>query len=243
MWALGYPQQAVQRSQEALTAANQLGLPYSQAFALYGSAFLHTFLREVQVVHKRVVEMRALCEEYGLQELSALGTIIDGWAVTERGQATQGIAQMQQGLAAYQATGAQLSLPHLFAMLAEAHTKTGQADEGLRVLTEAVDVMQRHGEKLFAPWLLRLKGELLLALSPKHSTEAEQCFLDAIDAAQRSEAKSWELRVTVRLTQLWYQRGKREKSRQVLAEIYGWFSEGEDTADLCEAKTLLSAWS
>ena len=137
----------------------------------------------------------------------------------------------------------ELSLPHLLAMLVEAHAKTGQAAEGLQVLTEAVDVMQRHGEQLFASWLFRLKGELLLALSPEHSTQAEQCFLDAIDTAQCSQAKSWELQATIRLSQLWHQQGKQKRARQALAEMYDWFDEGGDTADLCEAQALLTAWS
>lgn len=243
LWALGYPEQAVRRSREGLTAADQLGLPYSQVFALYGEAVLHTFRRDVKVVQTRVQEMITLCEKYGLQEMLALGTIIDGWALAECGHATQGIARMQRGLATYQATGARLSLPHLLAMLVEASAQAEQANEGLEVLTEAVDAMQHSGEQLFAPWLLRLKGELLLALSSEQHFEAEQCFLDAIDAAQCSQAKSWELQATIRLTQLWHQQGKRKRARQRLAEIFGWFSEGGDTTDLREAKALLSAWS
>ena len=221
LWALGYPEQAVKRSQEGLRLAEQLGLPYSQVFALYGAAILHTFRRDVQVVQKHVQEMIMLFEKYGLQELLALGTITDGWALSACGNGTQGqgIVQMQRGLATYQATGARLSLPHLLGMLVEAYVQTdqaNQADEGLRVLTEAVDAMQRNGEQLFASWLLRLKGELLLALSPEHSPEAEQCFLDAIEAAQCSQAKSWELQATICLTQLWHQQGKRKRACQSL---------------------------
>ena len=248
LWALGYPEQAVKRSQEGLTVAEQLGLPYSRVFALYGAAILHTFRRDVQVVQKHVQEMITVCEKYGLQELLALGTIIDGWALSACGNGIQGqgIAQMQRGLATYQATGARLSLPHLLAMLVEAYVQTdqaNQADEGLTVLTQAVDAMQRSGEQLFASWLSRLKGELLLTLSPEYSTEAEQCFLDAIDAAQCFQAKSWELQATICLAQLWYQQGKRKRARQRLAEMHGWFTEGEDAADLREARALLTRWA
>ena len=103
--------------------------------------------------------------------------------------------------------------------------------------------MQRHGEQVFAPWLSRLKGELILVLSPEQHAEAERCFLDAIEAAQCSGAKLWELQATICLTRLWHQQGKRDRARQVLAEMYGWFTEGGNTPDLCEAKALLTAWA
>ena len=241
LWAIGYPKQATERGQAALAVADQLGVPYSRAFALYGAALLHVLLQEREIVCTYVEEMIALCEKYGLQELSALGAIMNGWIMVDRGQAVQGIAQIQRGLAAYQATGAELSLPHLLALLVEAYVKTGQVNEGLRVLTEAIDVMQRHGEQIFASWLFRLKGELILLLSPEQQVEAEQCFLDAIDAAQHSHAKSWELQATICLAQLWYQQGKRKNARQVLTAMYGWFSEGKDGADLRAVQDLLSA--
>jgi predicted ATPase len=166
--------------------------------------------------------------------------------------------QMRQGLAAFQATDAKQWLPFFFCELAWAYGRVGRPDEGLTLLAEAQAMMENTGERLYEVELYRLKGTLTLQTKTGHrqvtnkstpsqdksqatpEAEAEACFWKAIEIAQRQSAKSLELRAVLSLSRLWQQRGKREEARQMLAELYGWFSEGFDTADLQEAKALLA---
>jgi predicted ATPase len=125
------------------------------------------------------------------------------------------------------------------ALIAEACGKTGQVEEGLMSLSEALSLMTRTGEHVFEPELHRLKGELLPSLSTDNHTEAETCFQKAISIARNQHAKSWELRAATSLARLWQSRGKRQEACELLAPVYGWFTEGFDTADLKDAKALL----
>jgi predicted ATPase len=136
--------------------------------------------------------------------------------------------------------GGKLALPYLLGLLAEAHGNAGQAAEGLRVLGEALAIVDESGERRFAAELHRLKGELLLQQARSLRTEAESCFRQAIDLARDQQAKSLELRAVMSLSRLWQTQGKRAEAYQMLAEIYGWFSEGFETPDIREAKSLLA---
>jgi predicted ATPase len=162
-----------------------------------------------------------------------------------QGQEEVGIAQMHQGLSAWQATGARLAWPGWLSLLAEAYGNAGQVEEGLRVLVEALAAVHKSGERRWEAELYRLKGELLLrqpvGAGLKHVPleEAETCFRQAVHIARRQRAKSLELQAVMHLSRLWRQQGKHDEARQSLAEIYGWFTEGFDTADLQEAKALL----
>ena len=163
--------------------------------------------------------------------------------------------QIRQGLAAYQATGAESARPYFLALLAEAHGKVGQTGEGLTVLAAALDLVNKTGERFYEAELYRLKGELTLRMGERetgrkgeqekvaHSptppfslSSPEECFRQAIEIAQRQSAKSLELRAVMSLSRLWQRQGKKDETRQMLVEIYGWFTEGFDTADLQEAK-------
>src|SRR5262249_46492705 len=169
----------------------------------------------------------------------ARGTILRGWVLAAQGQAEEGIAQMRQGLTAHRATGAEHARPYYLALLAEAYGKGGQAEEGLTVLDEALAMVNKTRERFYEPELHRLKGELLLALSAENQAMAEGYFQQAIDIARHQSAKSLELRAVTSLSRLLKTQGKTEAARQLLAEMYGWFTEGFDTADLQEAKALL----
>jgi predicted ATPase len=146
---------------------------------------------------------------------------------------------MRQGLAAIRAMGQKLSLPAYLARLAEACGNSGQAEEGLRLLVEALGHVDHTGERYYEAEVYRLKGELLLRQAVPDAPQAEACFQRALVVARRQQAKSWELRVALSLSRLWQQQGKRAEARQILAEVYGWFTEGFDTPDLQEAKVLL----
>jgi predicted ATPase len=179
--------------------------------------------------------------EQGFASWLAPGTIVRGWALAQRGQGEEGIAQMRQGLAAYLAMGAELGRPRQLAMLAEAYGRVGQTAEGLAVLAEALTAVHKTGEQFYEAELDRLKGELLLQQPAGSGDEAETCFRQALDVAHRQQAKSWELRAAMSLSRLWRQQGRRDEARELLAPVYGWFTEGFDTADLQEAQALLEA--
>jgi predicted ATPase len=173
----------------------------------------------------------------------ATGTILRGWALAEQGQGEEGMAQMRQGLAARHATGAEADRPYLLALLAEGYGKAGRTMEGLHVLAEALAVMDAIRERYYEAELYRPKGAFLLRHAAEQDAEAEACFHQALEVARRRQAKSLELRAAMSLARLWQSQGKREDARQLLAEIYGWFTEGFDTADLQEAKALLEELS
>jgi predicted ATPase len=162
-----------------------------------------------------------------------------GWALAHQGQVQEGIEQITQGLMDYRAPGAQLALPHYLALLAEVYGTMGQPEAGLTVLTEALALVDKTGVRLWEAELYRLKGALLVQQSSENHLEAETCFQHAMAIAQNQQAKSWELRAATSLARLRQQQGKREEARQVLGDVYGWFTEGSDTADLQEAKALL----
>jgi predicted ATPase len=173
----------------------------------------------------------------------AWGTILQGWVLAEQGHAEEGITQIRQGLDALRATGTELWRPRGLALLAEAYGKGGQVEEGLTVLAEALAADNKSEERMYEAELWRLRGELTLQASTQSTEssaqEAEGYFLTALAIARQQQAKSWELRAATSVARLWQQQDKREDARQLLAEIYGWFTEGFDTKDLQEAKTLL----
>lgn len=238
LWLLGYPDQALKRDQEALAMAQELSHPFSIVFALDFAAVLHQFRQETQAAKERSAAVIALSSEHGFPFWIAGATVTRGWALAMEGKIEEGIAQMRQGLAAWKATGAEVGVPYYLALLAEAYGQAGQAEEGLSALAEALASVDNTKQHCWEAELYRLKGELLL-MQDEAEADAEACFRQAIQVARRQEAKSWELRATVSLCRLWQQQGKREEARQLLAEVYGWFTEGFDTPDLKEAKALL----
>ncbi|MBI3796344.1 MAG: AAA family ATPase [Deltaproteobacteria bacterium] len=257
LWHLGYPDQALKRVHEAFTLAQELSHPNSLVYALGWAAIVHRYRREGQAAQKWAEAVIALSTERGFPYFLAEGTIWRGSALAEQGQREEGIAQIRQGLAAYQATGS-LQRPEFFALLAEAYGESGQIEEGLGILVETLAVIHKRGERYFyAAELYRLKGQLMLQQFKVQSSrfnvtdprplapdpQAEACFHKAIEIARQQQAKSLELRAVMSLSRLWHQQGRKEEARQMLAEIYGWFTEGFDTVDLKEAKALLDELS
>jgi predicted ATPase len=187
----------------------------------------------------------ALAREQGFVQRLAGGTVLWGSALAMQGAGMEGISEMRQGLATYQAIGAGLGLTHYLALLAEAYAQAGQTTAGLATVAEALGVVDTYGERFCEAELCRLKGELLLVQEDTRPTEveAEACFRQALNVARRQEAKALELRAAMSLSRLWQCQGKRAEAYELLAPIYGWFTEGFDTADLQEAKALLAELS
>jgi class 3 adenylate cyclase/predicted ATPase len=239
LWLLGYPAQARQRSQEALALAQELSHHYSLAFTLHFAAVLHQSCREVQVAQARTEALMVLSGEHGFLLWMATGTVLRGWALAEQGHGAEGIVQMSQGEAAYQATGAQIWRPYYLALLAEAYGKVRQTAQGLTVVDEAMAFVHNSEDRYYEAELYRLKGVLLLQQAIPETSQAEACFRQALEIASCQQAKSWELRAAMSLSRLWQRQGKRVEARGLLAPVYNWFTEGFDTADLQEAKALL----
>src|SRR5262249_30590780 len=149
LWSLGYPEQALRRSREALTLAQELVHPFSLAYAMCFAGMLCQLCRDVQAAQERATAAIALCTEQGFALYLARGTILQGWVMAKQGQGAEGLAQMRQGLVAYQATGAAVFRSYYLAFLAETYGKVGQAEEGLTVLAQALDVVHKTGERLY----------------------------------------------------------------------------------------------
>jgi DNA-binding transcriptional MerR regulator len=239
LWMLGYPEQGLARSQEAMMLAQQSAHPYSRSFALCCAAIFHQFRREVCFTQERAEAVINLAKEQGFPQWRAQGSIVRGWALAQQGQAKEGIEQLQQSMQAFRATGAEINQPYFLALLAEAHGTIGEPEAELTVLTEALTHIDTKGERWYESECYRLKGELLLQQGSDNQAEAVSCFAQAIAVAQSQQAKFWELRATTSLARLWQWQGKQAEAHALLAPVYGWFTEGFDTADLIEAKALL----
>jgi predicted ATPase len=280
LWLLGYPDQALKKSREALALAAGTSHPFAVAHTLGLAASFYLLRREEPLARERAETVITLATEQGFPFWLAHGMIVRGGALAEQGQVQEGIAQVQQGLVAFRATRAEGRLPYFLALLAEAYRQGGQAEERLSVLAEARATVDKTGERFYEAELYRLKGELLLTqegnsqkskvknqkskvgispqpLAPSPQAQAEECFLKAIEIAQKQQAKSLELRAVMSLVRLrQYQTQNHEspntqheihnrlnEAHKLLAEVYNWFTEGFDTKDLQEAKALLEELS
>ena len=251
LWMLGYPDQARARSRQAAVLADELSHAYTRVFALHLAGILHQFLREVESVQANADIVVPLSREGGFVRCLAGGLMRRGWALAERGAPTEGIAQIQEAFATWRQMGVALGQPLLLARLAEAYGRARRADDGLRVITQALEVAHRTSERYYEAELLRLKGELLLQSQTGRPAgegdhprvrDAEECFAQALALARQRQARSLELRAATSLGRLWQRQGKGADAGRLLAEVYGWFTEGFDTPDLREAKSLLEAW-
>jgi predicted ATPase len=207
---------------------------------------LHQVRRDQQATQEQAEAAITVSTEQGFPLYLAGGMIWQGWAQAMQGREAEGIAQISQGVETWTATGAVQGRTWHGALLAEAYGNAGQAEDGLTTLEEAFALLQNDGERFYAAELYRLKGELLQnAVDGMQSTAwtPETCFQRAIEAARGQQAKSLELRAATNLARLWQSQGKRDEARELLGGVYGWFTEGFDTADLIDAKTLLDELS
>jgi serine/threonine protein kinase/predicted ATPase len=247
LWLLGYPDQAVERSREAVTLGGNLGHPTTYALALYFATMLRQYCREVRAVRESAEAIAAIAREHGLSLWRANSLIMGGWALVEQGEGASGLAQLRQGLTEWVATGAETHRTYFLGLLAEALGREGRIAEGLEVLAEALTFVSGTGTVFYAAELHRLQGEFLLSQEGTEAEiacrEAEACFRRALTVARGQQAKSLELRAAMSLTRLYQKQDRQTEARPLLAETYGWFSEGFDTSDLREAKALLAELS
>jgi class 3 adenylate cyclase/predicted ATPase len=234
LWLLGYPDHALRRSREALALARELSHPFTLCFALYYSAWVHQQRGERQAVEERIDATITLATEQELTRWTLQGAVLKGWLLIQQAKGQEGILQLRQG-----AREAVRDQSHCVALLAEAYGKEGNTKEGLRVVTEELARVRLTGGRVYEAELHRIQGELLLTQTEPDEAQAESCFRQAIEVAHRQQAKSLELRAAMSLSRLWQRHGKKAEAQRLLAEIYGWFTEGFDTADLKQAKALL----
>ena len=239
LWVLGYPAQALALLHESLALAHELSHPFSLAWVRYRAAMVSQLRRDVPAVHEHAEACAALATEQGFPYVAALGTSLRGWALALQGQGVEGMAEARQGTAAFRATGAALTVPYFYTVLADVAAHLGYTDDGLQTLAEAHTLVEQHEERWWEAEIHRLRGVLLLRQPGTPQAEGEAWLQRALDVARRQEAKSLELRAAMSLARLWQQQGKGAEAYELLAPIYGWFTEGFDTADLQDAKALL----
>jgi predicted ATPase len=239
LWSLGFPAQALQHSQTARTLAQEVAHPWSLAHALVWAATVHQCRREAAAAHALAAAAMTLATAQGFVEWGTRGTVLHGWALALQGQGEAGLAAIRQGLAANLATGSTMYQPYGLGLLAEAYGAGGHPDEGLHALAEARAVLDTTEVWDYAAELSRLQGALLLQQAVPDAAQAEACFQQALAIARQQQAKSWELRAATSLARLWQAQDKRQDASALLTPVYAWFTEGFDTADLQEAKTLL----
>jgi predicted ATPase len=239
LWCLGYPAQAMQWSQEALALAQALAHSYSLATAECSAIYQHAYRREAQAVQVQADALLTLATAQQFPQFMAHATFWQGWLLAVQGQVVAGLAQMHQGVAAIVATGQRVAWPRYLVLLAEAAGHAGQVAEGLRLLAEALTALEESKRGQLLAEAHRVQGELLLRQAVPDVAQAEACFQQALAVAHRQQAKGWELRAAISLARLWHRQGKWTEARELLVPIYGWFTEGFDTADLQEAKVLL----
>jgi predicted ATPase len=238
-WDQGYPDQALRHVEEAITAARAASHPLSDAFALSFAAMLHQLRGEVALCRERAESALALAIEQVLPYWAAYAIVLSGWALVEEGQEEEGLVRLRAGIDANRATGANVRGPQWLALLAEACLDTGRIEEGLSAVSEALAVTEQTGARYREAELDRLEGELRLAAKQPDKSGAEGSFRKAIAIARAQQAKSFELRAATSLARLLARQGRRAEARDLLAPIYGWFTEGFDTSDLKDAKALL----
>jgi hypothetical protein len=235
---LGYVDQAGLRREEALAGARRLS-PYSQAYVLC-FAWVDDWIerpKSAQAMLRSAEEVLAISSEQSFPLWFGVGNILRGWCLSTLGGQAEGVPACLEGLAIYRTMGCNLNGPFVRMILAEVYGMAGHPDKGLDWLAEAAELVEMTQERWAEAEMHRIRGALLLSVH-QHAA-AEDSYRHALAVARRQSAKFWELRAALDLAHLWLDQGKRTEARDLLAPIYGWFTEGFDTPVLQDAKALL----
>jgi tetratricopeptide (TPR) repeat protein len=236
-WMLGYPDRSLDELKAAVRSAETLGHPLTLAQTLcLAAAFVHIFRHEPLAVASYAERTLRICEEHSIAQYHAIAVCVNGWALSASGESKKGLAQIGQGLDGY---GLGMNQHMLLALQADAQLASGNPEAALASVAAGLEAVEKAGgAPPLEAELHRLKGEALLTAAGAVS-KAEAAMQRGIAVARRENAKSWELRAATSLARLWREQGRRTEARELLAPIYGWFTEGFDTQDLKEAKALL----
>jgi len=237
LFCLGFPDQALTQSNKAIAGARRLPHPPSLAMSLGMDALLLSIIGDDMGLEQRTDDLVAVATDQGFPFYRATGAIFRGWVKAKNPDVTEGLSLLRAGSSAYSATGATAWMPWYIALLAGACEIAGQIEEGAARLDQALQLVEKTGERWFAAELDRQRGRLLLRQGLPE--DAEELYRKALGIAREQEAKLWELRAAASLARLWRDQGRRAAARDLLAPVYGWFTEGFATPDLKEAKALL----
>jgi class 3 adenylate cyclase/predicted ATPase len=238
-WPLGYAARAIRFAGEGVALARKLGHAPSLAIALSVSCDAQTARGDGAAVIAGATESLELSEEHGLPLYRAVALIYLGWALARSGETAEGIARLEEGLGILAQIGNRFRITGYLCLMAESDLLARHYAEGLEQIARALDIAAETGEGLYVPRLYQVRGELLLCAHGPSDEGAEASLRQALAVAQQQGAKGWELRAATSLARLWGEQGRRAEARDLLAPVYGWFTEGFDTADLKEAKALL----
>ena len=236
-WLFGYPDQALGFSEASIAVGERVRHDYSRSRVLYCKSVVHAFRREWALVEECAAASIAIAQERGLGMVVAVAGIMLAAAQALHEPSNEAVAEIRQAIGTYRATGTRLQSTHHLTLLAQALAACSHYGESLDAQREAVALVEDTGERYVEAEIRRSEGNLLLA--ENGSAEAETCYLKALEVARAQEARSLELRAAMSLARLWGEQGRRAEARDLLAPVYGWFTEGFDTPDLKEAKTLL----
>lgn len=239
---LGYPDQSRQVMNEAIARAKPMRFGVAAANTLALAAYAEAYHHNVDKTLELAAEMAWYGDEHGLPYYAAVAILMRGWALAMRNP-EEGIALIREGLASYLAIGTKQQHGYFLSLLADALSRNGQEKEELEALEEAIEVAKQNNEPYYDAELYRLRGDALVKAGLVPTSEAEWCFRRAIEISRQQQAKSFELRAAVSLARLLRQQGNSEGARTMLAEIYGWFTEGFDTPDITHARVLLDELS
>jgi predicted ATPase len=237
---LGFPERAVALSREAIALAERLGHPFNLAFAYLCAAYPHQLMREAAAARRHAEAALALAREHGFPLALGWATAVRGWAIAAAGAGAGGVAEIREGLARTRATGNQSYESYVLTQLAEACLMTERVEEGLAAIAEGLAMVARTGERFYEAELWRLRGELLL-LQESAAAAAADSLVRAAKIARQQDARWLELRAAIGLNRLQQRQGRTNEARRLLADVYGWFTEGLATADMREAAALLES--
>src|ERR1700730_4872827 len=239
LWSLGFPKRALADADRAIKEAREIDQAVSLMAAMALTSLTHIHCRNFAIANAQLDEVITLASEKGALFWKVGGILVKGSLLAVTGKASDAVRTITSGLSEWRATGTTVWMPTYLSFLAKAHAELGQFDEAWRCIGEATTIVQTTSESWYEADVNRVAGEIAL-LSPEPDVRrAEAYFERALAVARAQQAKSWELRAAMNMARLWRDQGKRNEAGDLLAPVYGWFTEGFDTPDLKEAAALL----
>jgi predicted ATPase len=239
LWMLGYPEAALTDVDQVVKHAREMDHAASLIYALAVTSVPRLLIGNYASVNAQTDEAIAMAEEIAEVFWKVMGATVQGYVLVLTGKASEAVHQITSGIAAYRSMGATVWLPKELSYLAKAYADLGQFDDAWRCIEEAVTHIETTKERWWEAEVNRIAGEIALQSPERDTSKAEDYFERALAVARQQQAKSWELRASMSLARLWRDQGKPRQARELLAPVYGWFTEGFDTRDLKEAKVLL----